>query len=141
MFRIFDCKFSILGIAVVFEIQRVAFQAAAPADDNRAFLAQVLQHLNRIEVQNRGEQEFYVIDHDNAGVEAVNRRRNEGNSFFRTVGPRNFQEFVVEELAGFANLPAILERQFTDELALARAGTADKDKQLFIFLSNVLPPF
>lgn len=127
MIGIVDDKLGVLGITIVFEIQGIAFQTAAPADDDRAFAAQFLQHCYRIEIQNRRKHKFNVINHNNTGIETMNRCGDKGNGFIRTVGTRYFQKFVIKEFTGFTNLPTVLIRQFTDELALTRTGTANNN--------------
>ena len=105
MIRVIDDEFSIFRIAIVFKIQSIAFQAAAPADDNRAFAAQLLQHRYGVEVQDRCEQEFNIINHDNTGIETMNGCRHQGNGLIRAVSAGDFQEFVIKEFPGFTDFP------------------------------------
>ena len=103
--RVVDDEFSIFRIAIVFKVQGIAFQTAAPADDDRAFPAQLLQHGDGVEVQDRCEQKFHVINHDDTGIEAVDCCRYQGNGLIRAVGTRNFQKFIVKEFPGFTDFP------------------------------------
>ena len=52
----------------MFEIKRVTFDVTTPADDNRAFAAQLSKHFDRIQIQDRRKEEANIINHDNPGV-------------------------------------------------------------------------
>ena len=105
MIRIFNNKLGVFRVSVVFEVKRISFQFPSPADNNGAFSAELFQHVDRIQVKDGCEEKTYIIDHDDASIQASDRVGNQVDCLFRAVRTGNFQEFIIKKLSGFTNLP------------------------------------
>ena len=81
-----------------------------------------------MQVKDGCEEKTYIIDHDDAGIQASDRIGNQVDCLFRAVRTGNFQEFIIKKLSGFTNLPPFLVGQIADQLTLSRTGAADNDQ-------------